>query len=93
MPDHAAQERLFRGRRRHRSPSRPGRGPHQCRHHRVAERADRVVVGRDRRVTIDFVGVPSQAVRDALPSSVLVADRFRLVALANDMLTQVRQRS
>jgi hypothetical protein len=40
------------------------------------------------------VGVLSYAkdVREALPDAVLVADRFHLVALANDMLTQFRQR-
>jgi len=36
-----------RGRCRHRRPARPGRGPHQRRDHRVAERAARAVAGRD----------------------------------------------
>jgi len=43
-------------------------------------------------VTIDLSASYAKAVRDALPDAVLVADRFHLVALANDMLTQVRQR-
>jgi len=34
----------------------------------------------------------AKAAREALPVAVLVPDRFHLVALANDMLTQVRQR-
>jgi transposase len=43
-------------------------------------------------VTIDLSASYAKAVRDALPDAMLVADRFHLVALANDMLTQVRQR-
>jgi len=43
-------------------------------------------------VTIDLSASYAKAVRVALPGAVLVADRFHLVALANDMLTQVRQR-
>jgi transposase len=43
-------------------------------------------------VTIDLSASYAKAVREALPDAVLVADRFHLVALANDMLTQVRQR-
>jgi len=43
-------------------------------------------------VTIDLSASYAKAVRDALPAAVLVADRFHLVHLANDMLTQVRQR-
>ena len=43
-------------------------------------------------VSIDLSASYAKAVREALPDAVLVADRFHLVALANDMLTQVRQR-
>jgi transposase len=43
-------------------------------------------------VTIDLSASYAKAVRVALPSAVLVADRYHLVALANGMLTQVRQR-
>ena len=43
-------------------------------------------------VTIDLSASYAKAVRDALPDAVLVADRYHLVQLANDMLTQVRQR-
>jgi Transposase len=43
-------------------------------------------------VTIDLSASYAKAVRQALPDAVLVADRFHLVHLANDMLTQVRQR-
>jgi transposase len=43
-------------------------------------------------VTIDLSAPYAKAAREALPGAVLVADRFHLVALANDMLTQVRQR-
>ena len=43
-------------------------------------------------VTIDLSASYAKAAREALPDAVLVADRFHLVALANDMLTQVRQR-
>jgi transposase len=43
-------------------------------------------------VTIDLSASYAKAAREALPHAVLVADRFHLVALANDMLTQVRQR-
>jgi hypothetical protein len=37
----------LRRRRRHRWPARPGRGPHQCCDHRLAERSVSVVAGRD----------------------------------------------
>jgi transposase len=43
-------------------------------------------------VTIDLSASYAKAVREALPDAVLVADRYHLVQLANDMLTQVRQR-
>jgi hypothetical protein len=43
-------------------------------------------------VTIDLSASYAKTVREALPGAVLVADRYHLVALANDMLTQVRQR-
>jgi transposase len=43
-------------------------------------------------VTIDLSASYAKAAREALPDAVLVADRFHLVALANDMFTQVRQR-
>ena len=43
-------------------------------------------------VTIDLSAAYAKAVRDALPGAVLVADRFHVGALANDMLTGVRQR-
>src|SRR5665647_3626064 len=38
-------------------------------------------------VTIDLSASYAKAVRDSLPGAMLVADRFHLVALANDMLT------
>ena len=43
-------------------------------------------------MTIDLSASYAKAAREALPDAVLVADRFHLVALANTMLTQVRQR-
>ena len=43
-------------------------------------------------VTIDLLASYAKAVREALPDAVMVADRFHLAALANAMLTQVRQR-
>ena len=43
-------------------------------------------------VAIDLSASYAKAVRQALPAAVLVADRFHVGALANDMLTQVRQR-
>ncbi len=43
-------------------------------------------------VTIDLSASYAKAVTDALPGAVLVADRFHLVALANAMVTDVRQR-
>ena len=43
-------------------------------------------------VAIDLSAAYAKAVRQALPAAVLVADRFHVGALANDMLTQVRQR-
>jgi transposase len=42
-------------------------------------------------VCIDLSASYAKAVTDALPDAVLVADRFHLVHLANDMLTEVRQ--
>ena len=50
------------------------------------------MAGRDHSRDYRPVGVLAKAVREALPDAVLVADRYHLVALANDMLTQVRQR-
>ena len=44
-------------------------------------------------VTIDLSASYLRAVTDALPDAVVVADRFHLVRLANDMLTEVRQRA
>jgi len=43
-------------------------------------------------VAIDLSAAYAKAVHEALPAAVLVADRFDVGALANDMLTQVRQR-
>lgn len=43
-------------------------------------------------VTIDLSGSYAKAVREGLPDAVLVADRFHLTKLANDMVTGVRQR-
>jgi transposase len=43
-------------------------------------------------VAIDLSAAYAKAVREALPDAVLVADRFHVVHLGNDMLTQVRQR-
>ena len=43
-------------------------------------------------VTIDLSASYAKAVRVGLPEAVLVADRFHLIHLANDMLTEVRQR-
>ena len=40
---------------------------------------------------LDLSASYAKAARLALPDAVLVADRFHLVRLANDMLTQVRQ--
>jgi transposase len=42
-------------------------------------------------VTIDLSASYLRAVTDALPGAVVVADRFHLVRLANDMVTEVRQ--
>src|SRR5512132_2238880 len=42
-------------------------------------------------VTIDLSASYLRAVTDALPNAVVVADRFHLVRLAGDMVTQVRQ--
>lgn len=42
-------------------------------------------------VTIDLSASYLRAVTDALPHAVVVADRFHLVRLANDMLTEVPQ--
>lgn len=42
-------------------------------------------------VTIDLSASYLKAVTDALPGVVVVADRFHLVQLANDAMTQVRQ--
>jgi len=44
-------------------------------------------------VTIDLSASFLRAVTDALPGAVVVADRFHLVQLANQMLTDVRQRA
>src|SRR5215213_6654251 len=44
-------------------------------------------------VTIDLSASYLRAVTDALPNAVVVADRFHLVRLANDMVTEVRQRA
>jgi transposase len=44
-------------------------------------------------VTIDLSASYLRAVTDARPDAVVVADRFHLVRLANDMLTEVRQRA
>ena len=43
-------------------------------------------------VCIDLSASYAKAVREGLPQAVIVADRFHLVRLANDMLTEVRQR-
>lgn len=43
-------------------------------------------------VAIDLSASYAKAVREALPHAVLVADRFHLVRLGNDMVTDVRQR-
>lgn len=43
-------------------------------------------------VCMDLSASYAKAVRTALPNAVIVADRFHLVRLANDMLTEVRQR-
>ena len=42
-------------------------------------------------VAIDLSASYAKAVRDALPDAILVADKFHLVALGNQMLTEVRQ--
>ncbi|WP_034721790.1 ISL3 family transposase, partial [Intrasporangium chromatireducens] len=42
-------------------------------------------------VCMDLSASYAKAVRDALPDAVLVADKFHLVALGNQMLTEVRQ--
>jgi transposase len=44
-------------------------------------------------VTIDLSTSYLRAVTDALSGAVVVADRFHLVQLANQMLTDVRQRA
>ncbi|MGZ4556848.1 MAG: transposase [Mycobacteriaceae bacterium] len=41
-------------------------------------------------VSIDLSAPYAKAVREALPDAILVADRFHLVHLAHDMLSQVR---
>jgi transposase len=43
-------------------------------------------------VSIDLSASYAKAVREALPDAILVANRFHLVRLAHDMLTQLRQR-
>ena len=43
-------------------------------------------------VCIDLSASYAKAVREGLPQAVIVADRFHLVRLANDMVTEVRQR-
>ena len=45
------------------------------------------------RVTIDLSASYLRAVTEALRDAVVVADRFHLVRLANDMVTEVRQRA
>lgn len=42
-------------------------------------------------MTIDLSASYAKAVRDALPHAVIIADKFHLVALSNQMLTEVRQ--
>jgi transposase len=42
-------------------------------------------------VTIDLSASYAKAVRDALPGAVIVVDKFHLVALGNQMVTEVRQ--
>ena len=42
-------------------------------------------------VTIDLSASYAKAVRAALPDAILVADKFHLSALGNQMLTEVRQ--
>ncbi len=44
-------------------------------------------------VCIDLSASYAKAIADALPGAVLVADRFHLVRLGNDMVTAVRQRA
>jgi transposase len=44
-------------------------------------------------VAIDLSASYARAVADALPDAVVVADRFHLVRLANEMVTEVRQRA
>ncbi len=44
-------------------------------------------------ITIDLSASYLKAATDALPHAVVVADRFHLIQLANDMLTDVRQRA
>ena len=44
-------------------------------------------------VCIDLSASYAKAVHDALPDAVVVADRFHLVQLGNDMVTEVRQRT
>ncbi|MDO5737459.1 MAG: transposase [Propionibacteriaceae bacterium] len=44
-------------------------------------------------VTIDLSASYLKAVTQALPDAVVVADRFHLVSLANQTLTEVRQRA
>ena len=44
-------------------------------------------------VSIDLSASYLRAVTDALPNAIVVADRFHLVQLANQMLTDVRQRA
>jgi len=44
-------------------------------------------------VCIDLSASYAKAVADALPEAVIVADRFHLVRLGNDMVTAVRQRA
>ena len=43
-------------------------------------------------VTIDLSASFAKGVRDGLPNATLVADRYHVIALANQMLTAVRQR-
>ena len=66
--------------------------PQQRRDHRVADAQPASWRAGISHVPIDLSASYAKAVRDALPDAVLVADRFQLVPLVNDMLTQVRQR-
>src|ERR1035437_6610126 len=68
-----------RRRRWHGRPARPGQGPHQRRHHRLAERAAGAVAAGIAHVTIDLSASYAKAVRVALPDAVLPADTYHLL--------------